>query len=418
MKLFVQNGNATHPYPFADGIKETAVPEFSRQQVPLSRPGSLSQDMRVLIRSYCENKENIPNQGLSGLPTRPVCPEAKAGRQSMNRNAPSQKRTGLSICSTQDTLNKTMQSMRPASFLKLPTNPPSRTSLSRKPVATPSHSSSLAPTCQPAPHPPTPLPTSGLGPLQQYIPSILSHYKSTASKNKSLPKMASAETRQHSNLKIKIFETIFNFCTYFSLRPRTFFTTNNIYDRYTAFLDLTQNRGQENPTLVALASFFIAAKFEEIYPPQINEVCRVLNNRFTPHMVFEMESRILSVLDFNFVYVCPLDAMELIATQWDANVPEVLNTGTVLLSLFCFENCIDGHNVFKLAVFALSVAQRVVREMCLPRAENVVSSEECHGFLRSLKSIFDSLEQNSVGCFEARHKDRLAKLRGFVFDKA
>lgn len=414
MKLFVQNGNATHPYPFLDGMKETAAPEFSRQPTPLSRPGSLSQDMRALIRSVCENKENIPNQGFSGLPTRPVCPETNIGRQSLSRNAPSQKRTGLSLTSIQDALNKTMQSMRPASFLKPPTNPPIRTSLNRKPLTTPNHPSTPSAQIQTVTHTPAP----ALGPLQQYIPSILSHYKSTALKNKSVQKMSFANARQHSNLKIKIFETIFNFCTYFSLRPRTFFTTNNIYDRYTAFLESNQNGGQENPTLIALASFFIAAKFEEIYPPQINEVCRVLNNRFTPQMVFEMESRILSVLDFNFVYVCPLDAMELIATQWDANVPEVLNMGTVLLSLFCFENCIDGHNVFKLAVFSLSVAQRLVREMYLPKAENVVSSEECHGFLRSLKAIFEALEHNSVGCFETRHKDRLAKLRGFVFDKA
>jgi len=42
----------------------------------------------------------------------------------------------------------------------------------------------------------------------------------------------------------------------------------------------------------------IAAKYEEIYPPALNDFLQVSENKFTKAMVLQMEKEILLTLDF------------------------------------------------------------------------------------------------------------------------
>jgi G2/mitotic-specific cyclin-B, other len=50
--------------------------------------------------------------------------------------------------------------------------------------------------------------------------------------------------------------------------------------------------------LLGVATLLIAAKYEEIYPPEIRDFISVSENKFTKQMVLDMEKEILLTLDF------------------------------------------------------------------------------------------------------------------------
>lgn len=250
--------------------------------------------------------------------------------------------------------------------------------------------------------------------LKQYIPGILSHYKINLYKNKVEPNSIKDNWKMKNLQKIKTFETIFNLCTYFGLKSRTFFTANNIFDRYYHFSDDHKN---ESMTLMAIASFFLAAKFEEIYPPSISDVCKILNHKFSAEGIFEMEGKILLVLQFNMIYVSPLDTMELIANQWELKCNESLQMAIFVLSLYCFDHSIDLHDPFKLAIFSLSISTRIVRDQFLFRADAALSSEENYFYLKNTKKIIANIEVQKLTCFDAFHSAKLENLKKFVCEK-
>jgi hypothetical protein len=250
--------------------------------------------------------------------------------------------------------------------------------------------------------------------LQQYIPTILNHYKVNSSKNK-IDAHSISENWRHKNIqKVKLFEIIFNFCTYFGLKSRTFFTANNIFDRVMHSSDAFRN---ESMTLTALAAFFMAAKYEEIYPPAIGDVCKLLHDKYTKESILEMESKILLVIQFNMVYVSPLDAMELIANQWDIKCPDVLQMATFVISVFCFDISIDIHNLFKLAIFALSTSMRITKDQFLFKADSSLSSEENYHFLKAQKKIIALIEEQKIVCFSSQHGSKFQRLKSYVLDK-
>ena len=49
-----------------------------------------------------------------------------------------------------------------------------------------------------------------------------------------------------------------------------------------------------------MAALLVAAKYEEIYPPEIKDLLAALENKFTKPEILEMEQKILSTLEFDF----------------------------------------------------------------------------------------------------------------------
>jgi hypothetical protein len=412
MKFGSQNGHLVHP------VYPTPSADLSRFAPLPAKSNNYTQEMRQLIRSTHDNKENLPNPGPT-MALKASGFDRNLSKNPSHKTGSNSRRAPLAFLSMQDALKPLQQTNAyvnlKGSFLKGACEANSKITLPKRPTFIPLDPHGLR-TPQPKVETPSfPRPTHPqLGSLQQYISSIFSHYKTNASKNKSHSLMVPEVWRADCVQKIKIIESVFNLCTFFNLRSRTFFTANNIFDR---FVNHPTTPRSQDLSLAALTAFFMAAKFEEIYPPSINDVCQALDNQFAPATVFETEGRILTLLEFNFLYVCPLDVMELIATQWNVSEPAVIQTGILLLSLFCFDDSIDGHNTLKLAIFALSVAHRLERGQPLPRGEFVLSSDDTSRFLRRMKRFLGQMDLQRVTCFDTKQKERFGRIMGFVFDK-
>ena len=59
-----------------------------------------------------------------------------------------------------------------------------------------------------------------------------------------------------------------------------------------------------------MAAIFVAAKYEEIYPPALKEFSEVTDNTFSKSDILDMESKILISLDFNLTVASSLKFLD------------------------------------------------------------------------------------------------------------
>ncbi|KAK3100665.1 hypothetical protein FSP39_023363 [Pinctada imbricata] len=81
----------------------------------------------------------------------------------------------------------------------------------------------------------------------------------------------------------------------YKLHRETLFLTVNYIDRFLSQMAVQRGKLQ----LVGAASMFLAAKYEEIYPPDVGEFAYITDDTYTKKQVLRMESLILKVLSFD-----------------------------------------------------------------------------------------------------------------------
>jgi cyclin B len=92
----------------------------------------------------------------------------------------------------------------------------------------------------------------------------------------------------------------------FKLLPETLFLAVNIIDRFLENVPIQRQKLQ----LVGITSLFIAAKYEEIYPPELKDFVYVTDKAYTKADVLEMEGKIISTLQFNLATTSPFRFLE------------------------------------------------------------------------------------------------------------
>jgi len=80
----------------------------------------------------------------------------------------------------------------------------------------------------------------------------------------------------------------------YKLGTETLFLAVNYIDRFLSFMSVQRAKLQ----LVGTACMFIAAKYEEIYPPDVTEFCYITDDTYSKRQVLRMEQLVLGVLNF------------------------------------------------------------------------------------------------------------------------
>lgn len=80
----------------------------------------------------------------------------------------------------------------------------------------------------------------------------------------------------------------------YRLRKETLFLTVNLIDRYLSRVPVARRKLQ----LLGVVSMFIAAKFEEIHPPKVQEFAYITDNTYTVDEILKFECRVLDRLSF------------------------------------------------------------------------------------------------------------------------
>lgn len=87
------------------------------------------------------------------------------------------------------------------------------------------------------------------------------------------------------------------------LLPETMYMTISIIDRY---FDTVIVKQQNHVQLVALGCMLVASKYEEIYPPDVNDLMTSAENAYTRRDIMRMEIEILEKLNFDLGKPIPL----------------------------------------------------------------------------------------------------------------
>ena len=83
----------------------------------------------------------------------------------------------------------------------------------------------------------------------------------------------------------------------FKLFPSTLWLCVNIIDRFLSKVQIKRARLQ----LVGISAFFIACKFEEVYPPEAKEFVQITDNAYSRKEMLAMESDILGALEYHIL---------------------------------------------------------------------------------------------------------------------
>lgn len=94
----------------------------------------------------------------------------------------------------------------------------------------------------------------------------------------------------------------------FTLQPQTLFMTVNILDRYLSIRQVLRSELQ----LLGIAALMIASKYEEIYPPALNDYVRVCDNAYPRDAIIATEEQILVALQFNLTQPSSYHLLQLV----------------------------------------------------------------------------------------------------------
>jgi len=92
----------------------------------------------------------------------------------------------------------------------------------------------------------------------------------------------------------------------FNLLPETFYLAINLLDRALEKITVTKSKLQ----LVGITSMFIAAKYQEIYPPDLKDFIHVTDKAYTKEDILDMEGKILCLLNFKLTIPSALCFLE------------------------------------------------------------------------------------------------------------
>ncbi|XP_011883133.1 PREDICTED: cyclin-A2 isoform X2 [Vollenhovia emeryi] len=81
----------------------------------------------------------------------------------------------------------------------------------------------------------------------------------------------------------------------YRLQDETLYLSISYIDRFLSYMSVVRGKLQ----LVGTAAMFIAAKYEEIYPPDVGEFVYITDDTYTKTQVIKMENLILKVLSFD-----------------------------------------------------------------------------------------------------------------------
>ncbi|CAH8495176.1 unnamed protein product [Schistosoma turkestanicum] len=103
----------------------------------------------------------------------------------------------------------------------------------------------------------------------------------------------------------------------YKLQPETLYLCVAILDRY--LLKNSKSLTKDGFQLIGVASLFIAAKFEEMYPPDISDFSSITNNTYSKSDIRNTEQIILQSIDFYLSIPTPLVFLRRLSKAMDVS---------------------------------------------------------------------------------------------------
>ncbi|CAF2375768.1 unnamed protein product [Brassica napus] len=127
----------------------------------------------------------------------------------------------------------------------------------------------------------------------EYVEDMYSFYKEV--ENESKPQMyMQTQTEINEKMRSILVDWLVDVHVKFDLSPETLYLTINIVDRFLSLKPVPRRELQ----LVGVSALLIASKYEEIWPPQVNDLVYVTDNSYQSKQILVMEKTILGNLEW------------------------------------------------------------------------------------------------------------------------
>lgn len=98
----------------------------------------------------------------------------------------------------------------------------------------------------------------------------------------------------------------------FELKEQTLYLALGYLNVYSSTHDITKHDYQ----LVGITCLWIASKYEEIYPPRMQNYIQVTDSSYSVQELKNMEGKILLTLNFELQIITPLALIEAASDKW------------------------------------------------------------------------------------------------------
>jgi len=237
-----------------------------------------------------------------------------------------------------------------------------------------------------------------------YLPTILKHLNTTSSKNMSLIDPFDHQVEINRRMRGILFNWLLEIQFKFELKTRTIFLAANIFDRFLQFKQVQKDHLQ----LVGITCFWIASKYEDIYPPELKELIHLCDNLYTGQEILDCETEILSFLNFDFVAVLNLDVFE-VSSKLRPNEEKKIEEATYLvLHIFLFHSWVSGFGSFAISEFARYVAMKMLR--LTPADKGSLSDEQIKLLWKEFVELVEAVRKDHLNSLEIKYKSLFFKV--------
>jgi len=133
--------------------------------------------------------------------------------------------------------------------------------------------------------------------VEEYAPDIIEGFFFQETRSLPRPDYMETQTDITGKMRMILIDWLIEVHLKYRLRPETLHLTVNLVDRYLSKKQIHKKRLQ----LVGVVAMFIATKYEEINPPELNDWVYITDNAYTKDDVLLMECNMLSALSFLIV---------------------------------------------------------------------------------------------------------------------
>jgi len=130
--------------------------------------------------------------------------------------------------------------------------------------------------------------------VTDYVQDLYTHFRDQELKTSVKPIYMEDQTHINERMRSILVDWLVEVHLKFKLVPETLYLTVNLIDRYLERKEVTRPKLQ----LVGVTTLLIAAKYEEIYPPELRDLVYICDRAYSKDEILEMEEIILRALEY------------------------------------------------------------------------------------------------------------------------
>lgn len=199
----------------------------------------------------------------------------------------------------------------------------------------------------------------------------------------------------------------------FKLIPETLFLCLNLIDRY---LQLDHRVPKKKLQLLGGTCMLIASKYEEYRPPEVRDICYIMDNAYLKEDILDMECKILNTLRFGCTTASPLQFLEFFSRCVCCPDSDLYTLAQFCLECSVIDNEMTSYLPSQLACVALYVAGRIMsQDVDIPTPYN---EELLRKMESELMKVISTQKDKALGKKYAkdRYRNVMSHVRRYGFE--